>query len=104
MDYTISETPSELPSAADSPEQKPVEDGDEQEPPASPVFFKRSLSSANFSPNGDLYESLDEEWLLSSDTGELSLFDFLDSLSVIPLTLDKLNQRFRLQSREVAVR
>jgi hypothetical protein len=67
----------------------------------SPPHFSRSLSSANFGPNGDLYESLDEDWLVSSETGELSLFDFLDGLSVVPETLDKLNQRLKLQSREV---
>jgi hypothetical protein len=67
----------------------------------SPPHLSRSLSSANFDPNGDVYESLDEDWLVSSETGELSLFDFLDGLSVVPETLDKLNQRLRVQSREV---
>jgi hypothetical protein len=67
----------------------------------SPPHFSRSLSSANFSPNGDLYDSLDEDWSLSYGTGELSLFDFLDSFSVVPSTLDKLNQRLKLQSKEV---
>jgi len=65
---------------------------------ASPPHFSRSLSSANFSPNGDLYDSLGDDWLLSSETGELSFFDFLD------VTLDKLNQRFKSQSREVLPR
>lgn len=67
----------------------------------SPPHFSRSLSSANFSPNGDIYDSLDEDWSLSYGTGELSLFDFLDSFSVVPSTLDKLNQRLKLQSKEV---
>ena len=67
----------------------------------SPRHFNGSLSSANFSANGDLYDSLDDDWLLSSETGELSFFDFLDGFSVVPVTLDKLNQRFKLQSREV---
>lgn len=67
----------------------------------SPRHISRSLSSANFSPNGDLYDSLDEDWSLSYGTGELSLFDFLDSFSVVPSTLDKLNQRLKLQSKEV---
>ena len=66
-----------------------------------PPEFRRSLSSANFAPNGDLYDSLEDDWLTSSNVGELSLFDFLDSFSVLPETLDKLNQRFKLQSREV---
>jgi len=68
---------------------------------ASPSGFYRSLSSANFSPDGDLYDTLDEDWLLSSDIGELSLFDFLDSLSNVPVALDRINQRFKSQSREV---
>jgi hypothetical protein len=75
---------------------------DEPEPlKSSSPSFSRSLSSANYSPDGGHYDSLDDEWLMSSDLGELSLFDFLDSLAVVPLTLDKLNQRFKLQSREV---
>ena len=81
-----------------SPEQMPNESTTNN---MSPPPISRSLSSANFSPNGDLYDTLDEDWLLSSDMGELSLFDFFDSLSVIPVTLDKLNQRLKLQSREV---
>ena len=71
------------------------------EEPASPLHFRRSLSSPNFSPNSDLYDSLDEDWLLSSDVGELSIFDFLDGFNVIPLTLDRLNQKLKVQSREV---
>lgn len=70
---------------------------------SSPPVFRRSLSSANFAPDGDLYDNLDDDWLFSSDVGELSLFDFLDTLAVVPVTLDKLNQRFRLQSREVPI-
>src|SRR5277367_5305155 len=85
---------SETPRPQDSPEQQP------SDPPTRP-HFSRSLSSANFSPNGDLYDSLNEEWLPSSETGELSLFEFLDGLSVIPETLDKLNRHLKLQSREV---
>jgi hypothetical protein len=81
---------------SDSPEQMATDSSK-----ASPPHLSRSLSSANFSPNGDLYDSLDDDWLLSSETGELSLFDFLDAFSVVPQTLDKLNQRFKLQSREV---
>jgi len=69
---------------------------------ASPTGFRRSLSSANFAPNGDLYDGLDEDWLSSTaNLGELSIFDWLDSFSVLPETLDKLNQRFKLQSRGV---
>jgi hypothetical protein len=85
---------SETPQLQDSPEQPPSESGDRP-------HFSRSLSSANFSPNGDLYDSLDDDWLLSTETGELTLFDFLDSFSVVPQTLDKLNQRFKLQSQGV---
>ena len=84
---------------SDSPEQIATDSSK-----ASPPHLSRSLSSANFSSNGDLYDSLDDNWLLSSETGELSLFDFLDSFSVVPVTLDKLNQRFKLQSREVLPR
>jgi|SRR5579862_2268714 hypothetical protein len=69
---------------------------------SSPPAFRRSLSSANFAPNGDLYDSLEDDWLNSAtNLGELSVFDFLDSFSVLPETLDKLNQRFKMQSREV---
>ena len=85
---------SETPQPQDSPEQPPSEPGERP-------HFSRSLSSANFSPNGDLYDSLDDDWLLSTETGELTLFDFLDSFSVVPQTLDKLNQRFKLQSQGV---
>jgi len=84
----------ETPQPQDSPEQSPTEPGERP-------HFSRSLSSANFSPNGDLYDSLDDDWLLSTETGELTLFDFLDSFSVVPQTLDKLNQRFKLQSQGV---
>ena len=84
----------ESPQPQDSPEQKASEPGERP-------HFTRSLSSANFSPNGDLYDSLDDDWLLSTQTGELTLFDFLDSFSVVPQTLDKLNQRFKLQSQGV---
>lgn len=80
----------------DSPEQMATDSSK-----ASPPNFKGTLSSGNSSPNGYLYDSLDDNWLLSSETGELSLFDFLDGFSVVPVTLDKLNQRFKLQSREV---
>src|SRR5271170_1466097 len=83
------------PPVVDSPEQKAISE------PSSPPHFSRSLSGANFSPNGDLYDSLDDDWLLATETGELSLFDFLDSFSVVPQTLDKLNQRFKLQSQGV---
>ena len=65
-------------------------------PPLSP-----SLAGANYYPDGGIYDNLEDDWLLSSDVGELSLFDFLDSLAVVPITLDKLNQRFREQSRDV---
>ena len=82
---------------SDSPEQLPSDSSK-----ASPPHLHRSLASANFSANGDLYDSLDDDWLVSSETGELSLFDFLDGFSVVPVTLDKLNQRFKLQSREVS--
>lgn len=80
------------------PVEKLIEASDEK--PVRPEF-RRSLSSANFAPNGDLYDSLEDDWLTSTNVGELSLFDFLDSFSVLPETLDKLNQRFKLQSREV---
>jgi len=86
---------SETPQPQDSPEQQSSEPGER-------LHFPRSLSSANFSPNGDLYDSLDDDWLLSTETGELTLFDFLDSFSVVPQTLDKLNQRFKLQSQGVS--
>ena len=75
--------------------------GSEEATKESPRHFSRTLSSANFSPNGDLYDSLDDDWSESYGTGELSLFDFLDSFSVVPSTLDKLNQRLKLQSKEV---
>jgi len=96
-----------LDSAQESLDKADAEGKEEPEPPISSPpsspHFSRSLSSANFSPNGDLYDGLDEDWLLSTDVGELSLFDFLDSLSFIPVTLDKFNQRIKLQSREVRV-
>jgi hypothetical protein len=97
-----------MPESASSPLDDPptepateVKSVEEQQEKASPPHFSRSLSSANFSPNGDLYDSLDEDWLLSSDLGELSLFDFLDGLSIVPVTLDRFNQRLKIQSREV---
>jgi hypothetical protein len=80
-----------------SPEQMPGQSSEKRSPPP----ISRSLSSVNFSPNGDLYETLDDDWLMSGDMGELSLFDFFDSLSVIPATLDKFNRRLKLQSLEV---
>jgi hypothetical protein len=83
----------------DSPEQRANDSTNGASSP--PPHFSRSLSSANFAPNGDIYDSLDEDWLLSSDTGQLSVFEFLDGLSVIPETIDKFNQRLKLQSREV---
>src|SRR5438046_6148542 len=82
---------------SDSPKQMPTDSAK-----GSPRQFNGSLSNANFSANGDFYDSLDDDWLVSSETGELSLFDFLDGFSVVPVTLDKLNQRFKLQSREVS--
>jgi hypothetical protein len=85
---------------SESPEQKASNSPNGQGTPTSP-HFRRSLSSANFSPNGDLYDSLDEEWLGSSETGELSIFEFLDAFSVIPETLDKINRHLKLQSRGV---
>src|SRR5271167_4321574 len=85
---------------SESPEQKASDSPNGQDTPTRP-HFSRSLSSANFSPNGDLYDSLDDEWLGSSETGELSIFEFLDAFSVIPETLDKLNRHLKLQSREV---
>lgn len=92
------------PSSLDALDQAPLASEVTEEPTEvkpSPPHFSRSLSSANFDPNGDLYDGLDDDWLVSSETGELTLFDFLDGLSVVPETLDKLNQRFKLQSREV---
>jgi hypothetical protein len=109
---SMSTTPEDSPKgppgrSLSEPAQKPF---DEPETPdgngtASPPSFRRSLSSANFAPNGDLYDGLDEDWLASNTSlGELSVFDWLDSFSVLPETLDKLNQRFKLQSRGVSCR
>ena len=92
---TLTEEPDKI-----SPEDAGVV-GSEESAKESPRHFSRTLSSANFSPNGDLYDSLDDDWSESYGTGELSLFDFLDSFSVVPSTLDKLNQRLKLQSKEV---
>ena len=77
-----------------------IADTQAKEVPSSPTFG-RSLSSANFSPNGDLFEALDEDWAMSGELGELSLFEFLDGFTLLPISLDKINQRIRLQSREV---
>lgn len=94
----------QAPTLTEEPEKMTSEEeggGGTESTKGSPPHFSRSLSSANFSPNGDLYDSLDEDWSMSYGTGELSLFDFLDSFSVVPSTLDKLNQRLKLQSKEV---
>jgi hypothetical protein len=79
-----------------SPEQKSPSDSPELSPDRPPLSPTLSFT------NGDIYEALDDDWLIpSSDTGELSLFAFLDNLNFLPETLDRLNQRLRRESREV---
>ena len=83
-------------SPADSPEHAPADSPlmSPDRPPLSPTL--------SFT-NADIYEALDDDWLTASETGELSLFAFLDNFNVLPETLYRLNQRLKRESREVRV-
>jgi hypothetical protein len=82
-------------SPGESPEYVPADDSPLLSPDRPPLSPSLSFT------NGDIYEALDDDWLTASETGELSLFAFLDNFNVLPETLHRLNQRLKRESREV---
>jgi hypothetical protein len=82
-------------SPAESPDHAPTDDSPLLSPDRAPLSPTLSFT------NADIYEALDEDWLTTTETGELSLFAFLDNFNVLPETLHRLNQRLKRESREV---
>jgi hypothetical protein len=82
-------------SPAESPDHAPTDDSPLLSPDRAPLSPTLSFT------NADIYEALDEDWLTATETGELSLFAFLDNFNVLPETLHRLNQRLKRESREV---
>ena len=86
------------PAEPESPVESPVQAASD-----SPLIHpdRPPLSPTLSFTNGDIYEAVDDDWLTASETGELSLFTFLDNFNFLPETLDRINQRLKRESREV---